>query len=200
MLCLIESLKCVPQYGKCALLLLCLGALAGCEVASVEPMGGVPVSIEAEDWEGLWVSDDGSNWGVVRVVNASEGELEIGYVGFDEEKFLLETNAVYVRTAATDIAVQKAMFVSMNDEDPDLFIWGLLRKNDDEVEIQLPVASRFRELVENGTLPGRVEEGIIDSVILEELTVEHLAFISSTDETLWKPRVPETTLRRYASD
>ena len=92
------------------------------------------------------------------------------------------------------------MFVSMSDEDPNLFIWGLLRKNDDHVEIQLPVKSRFRELVEKGTLPGRVEEGTIVTVMLEELTAEHLALISATDETLWKPSEPETTLRRYVSD
>ena len=200
MLCLFESLKSVLRCAKCAVLLLSLGALAGCEVASVEPMGGVPVSIEAEDWEGLWVSDDGSNWGVIRVVNASGGELEIGFVDYNEERFWLATNAVYIRTAATDVAEEKAMFVSMSDEDPNLFIWGLLRKNDDHVEIQLPVKSRFRELVEKGTLPGRVEEGTIVTVMLEELTAEHLALISATDETLWKPSEPETTLRRYVSD
>lgn len=200
MLCLPESLKSEPRYVKCALLLLSLAGLAGCEVGSVEPIGSVPVSIEAEYWEGLWVSDDGFNWGVVRVVNASEGELQIGGVDFDEEKFWLEINTVYVRTATTDIAEEKAMFVSINDEDAEIFGWGLLRKNDDHVEIQLPVASRFRELVENGTLPGRVEEGIFDTVVLEQLTAEHLAIISATDETLWKPSEPETTLRRYVSD
>ena len=146
------------------------------------------------------MSDDGSNWGVVRVVNASEGELEIGFVDYDEEKFWLATNAVYIRTAATDIAEEKAMFVSMSDEDPNLFMWGLLRKNDDHVEIQLPVKSRFRELVEKGTLPGSVEKGLVVTVILEELTAEHLALISATGETLWQPSEPETTLRRYVSD
>ena len=184
---------------KSPVVLLSLSALAGCEVASVEPMGVVPVSIEADDWEGLWVSDDGQIWGVVRVVNALEGELELGGIDYDEDNFWLETIPVFLRTAATDTAEEKAMYVSMYEGDSDLYAWGLLRKNDDYVEIRLPVASHFRQFVEEGTLPGRVEGGMLVTVILGELTAEHLAFISAIDETLWEPSETATILRRYVS-
>ena len=87
MLFLPDGRKSELRYAQVACVLLSLSALAGCEVASVEPMGVVPVSIEANDWEGLWVSDDGSNWGVIRVVNAVEGELEMGGIDYDEDNF-----------------------------------------------------------------------------------------------------------------
>ena len=162
-------------------------------------MGVVPVSIEADDWEGLWVSDDGFNWGVVRVVNALEGELEIAGIDYDEDNFWLESGPVFLRTAATDTAEEKAMYVSTYAGDSDLYAWGLLRKNDDYVEIRLPVASRFRQFVEEGTLPGRVERGMLVQVILGELTAEHLALISAIDETLWEPSDPATILRRVSN-
>ena len=92
------------------------------------------------------------------------------------------------------------MYVSMYDEDSDLYVWGLLRKNDDYVEIRLPVASRFRQFVEEGTLPGRVEGDMLVTVILGKLTDEHLAFISATDETLWEPSEHGTIVRRYVSN
>ena len=140
MLSLLDGHKSELRYAQVACVLLALSALAGCEVASVEPMGVVPVSIEANDWKGLWVSDDGSNWGVVRVVNALEGELEIGGIDYDEDNFWLETNPVFLRTAATDTAEEKAMYVSMYDEDADLYAWGLLRKNDDRACCRNPAA------------------------------------------------------------
>ena len=199
MLSLLGGRKSELRYAQVACVLLSLSALTACEVASVEPMGVVPVSIEADDWEGLWMSDDGSTWGVVRVVNALEGELEIAGIDYDEDNFWLETGPVFLRVAATDTAEDKAMYVNMYDGDSDIYAWGLLRKNDDHVEIRLPVASRFRQFVEEGTLPGRVEGDMLRTVILEELTVEHLAFISAIDETLWKPSETATILRRLSN-
>lgn len=197
---LLDGRKSELRYARVACVLLSLSALAGCQVASVKPVGVVPVSVEADDWEGLWVSDDGFNWGVIRVVNAVEGELELGVIDDDEDSFWLHTVPVFLRTAATDTAEGKAMYVSMYDEDSDLYAWGLLRKNDDHVEIRLPVASRFRQFVEEGSLPGRVKGDMLLTVILGELTDEHLAFISATDETLWEPGEYGTIVRRYVSN
>ena len=193
----IKSFKIGLQHAGVMCALLCLGALAGCEVVSVKPVGNVPMVIEPEDWEGLWVSDTGEVWAVVRVVNAAEGELEIAGIDFDEDSFRMDTNVVYLRTLVADV-VARTMFVSMYDEESDIYGWGLLSRDDDHVEIRLPAASRFRELVEEGALSGKVEDNLLKTVILEELTAEHLAIISAADEVLWQSGEPEI-IRRYVS-
>ena len=55
--------------------IVCAFFIAGCSlVYSTGPMGEVPLSVKAEEWEGTWMHKDGSVF--IHVVDATNGLLQ----------------------------------------------------------------------------------------------------------------------------
>jgi hypothetical protein len=153
-----------------------LPALAACDVVlSTHPVGLEPVAVEAEEWEGTWVADDGAF--TLRVPEGAAGRVELGWIEEEGDRFVLKTSRVHLRSAG------EWMFGSLeNDEDPQnvRYLWGRLEKDEGKILFWLPGVEKFRQLVEEGLLPGEIVEG--GDVVLGQLGAEHLKLITSGEK------------------
>jgi hypothetical protein len=158
----------------CALVVI----LGGCDyVASTKPVGGAPLQVEESEWEGTWIHDDGPL--TVRVVDAKQGRLEVGWIEEKEGRLVLETLDAHLRESSDWII---ASFQGIDDdlvEEGGRYLWGRLVRDRDELFLWWPRPAEFRRLVEAGLLPGRIEDG---DVVLDGLEAEHLSLIVSEDQ------------------
>lgn len=155
----------VRSLAACGALLV---LLAGCDhVASTHPVGETPLPLEESDWQGVWVQTGGSL--TVRIVDAEKGVLEAGWVEEKDDTFVLETVTGHLRT------YQDWTFASFTGvEDAPGFLWCRLELEDGQMILWWPRPGDLARLVEQGLLPGRVEDG---DVMLERLGPEHLAIL-----------------------
>ncbi len=151
---------------------LVIGVL-GCDlVASKHPVGGEPLSLDEAEWEGTWMHEDGPM--TVRVANAENGLLEVAWVEERGGELVLESIDVYLRGFGDWTF---ASFAGVEDEKSDL-LWSRLGRDQEMVYLWWPRPEEFKLLVEEGLLPGTVED---DDVLLDRLQPEHLAVITSED-------------------
>ncbi len=163
-----------------------LSFLAACDVVlSTHPVGLEPVAIEAEEWQGTWVSGEGAF--TVTVPEGVAGRVELAWVEEEDGKPVLKTSPVHLRSAGEWI------FGSLQNDDDDpgagrpgsgqpenvRFLWGRLAKDEGQILFWLPRVEKFQQLVEGGVLPGTVEEG--GDVVLGQLEASHLALIASEE-------------------
>ena len=75
-------------------------------------------------------------------------------------------------------------FANLLDQDEEdgkpFYLWGLLGGGDREMIVWLPEVKSLKALVEEGKLPGEVDED--GSVILHQLNAEQLALLTSDSE------------------
>lgn len=168
-------------------------SLAACDtVTSPVPLGEEPAVIEAGQWEGRWSNSEGSL--TVTVLDAGNGLVRIAY----DEDGKHEEMDIELRTAGdwTFINVTEQDFEESEglasspcspadspkpdlpecDEQPRGYLWGRIRQTDDALIVWAPEPAVFVRLVEEGLIPGTVEEG---SVILGPLTAGHYEIITT---------------------
>lgn len=151
-----------------------LPALAACDIVmSSHPVGIEPVTIAAEEWQGTWISDDGAL--TIRVPEGPPGRIQLAWIeGTDKPE--LKTSLVHIRAAGD------WHFGSLEErEEPEQirYLWGRLVKDENTMLFWLPRVEKFRQLVEAGVLPGKVDED--GDVLLTELAPQELAIIASED-------------------
>ncbi len=151
-----------------------LGALgllgAGCSIVSVpRPAGDQPHALVVTEWEGTWLN--GRDPAKVKVADALNGGLQLTVIEEHDGKFALKTIDVSVRESG------ELLVASLRDESrPEFYVWALLRRSDDFVLVWIPDGAKFRELVRQGKLKGRIDG---DDVHLEVLTAENLRALTS---------------------
>ena len=154
----------------------CLGLLLlllpACNPVYVDsPIGETPLVLDPEEWEGTWrVEDDVI---LVDVLDSENGILRLAGVEKSEDGELeIEAITIYLRDGGDWI------FASLEDdnEGEPRYLWGVLRRSGDQVLELDPDRTKFRALVEAGTLPGRLDG---EDVYLGPLEAEHLALILS---------------------
>lgn len=147
-------------------------SVVGCNaVYTRQPVGEKPMSLTAtvEEWEGTWLVSDGAV--TVKVKDASQGVLSIGW--FEEQGNTLKqhTEDVYLRDAGD------WSFASLRDQDkPGLYVWGRIKKNNRQIFVWSPDSQKLSELVKAGTLPGTMQEG---DLLLGNLGARELQILSS---------------------
>lgn len=167
--------------------------LAACDtVTSPMPLGEKPAVIEAGDWEGRWLNAegyldltvvDGTN-GLLRIAYDDDGthqEMDIElrtagewtFVNFTEEDF--EESEGLASSPCSPVDSPKPDLPEC-EEQPSGYFWGRIRHMDDTLVAWGPEPAAFVRLVEQGLIPGTVEEG---SVVLGPLTSEHYEIITS---------------------
>ena len=175
----------------------CIGllplVLLACNAVYVDsPIGGDPVPLEVEEWEGTWLTSDGTF--VLEVVDHEKGLLRIAWVenSFSDGDQKLETALFEFRDGGDWIfatllelgseererAEELAEGEEFAEEDGQGYYWGVLRRNDEQILVLEPHLEKLRALVENEILPGRLEA---DDVFLGPLDAEHLALILSDE-------------------
>ncbi len=168
-----------------------LPLLAACDlVLSTHPVGLEPLAIEAEEWEGTWTSDDGAF--TVTVPEGTPGRVELAWIEEENGKPVLKTSPVHLRAA------DEWTFGSLPNDEPEnvRYLWGRLAKDGDKVLFWLPRAEKFQQLVEEGVLPGKIEEG--GDVVLDKLEATHLALIASEERGVLFEWEAPMILRRLA--
>jgi hypothetical protein len=156
--------------------LLVLGSSA-CEAVYVDrPIGGDPVTLDPEEWEGTWVA--GEDAITFRVLTADSGILRLGWVEDEEGEFVLGRALLHLRDAGERVLAT----LVQADDDPERHLWVLLVRRGESLVAFEPEVDRFRHLVEQGRLPGRLGEGSDENVYLKGLGPRHLDLILSEAE------------------
>ena len=163
--------------------------LSGCAVVqSDKAIGEKAVTVNADDWDGVWTFNGGALNAVV--VDKDKGLLEIALVERKDGKF--EMNTYRVGIMKQDDAI------IANLEDPNekgKFSFGRISINPDEIIVWIPNFARFKELLEKNKLPGiMVDE---HKILLEKLGAEHMKIIADVyDGSIFSLDNP-IVLKRY---
>ncbi|MDF7801843.1 hypothetical protein P4C99_20360 [Pontiellaceae bacterium B1224] len=159
---------------KSAITILCVLLLAGC--SSVQMKEPFPVSDLSEEernqLEGTWNVDDE----VLQVAFTSNGVAHVAWMEWKDEAFQLKSFPVYVTKQ------DETLYISLRieDETADGYSFFELKPSDTKLIIWPPDVEFFKQLVENGTLEGKIEEDkYSDAVLLNALAVEILELIST---------------------
>jgi hypothetical protein len=164
------------------------------------PIGEHPVTLAPEEWDGTWLTSDGS--AVVEVTDGPNGILKLAFVDGLEMEIL----EVHVRSSGD------WMFGSFIGPEPDpaentggghqaKFYWARIRHDPDQIVIWSPDTSKLRTLVEEGILPGNLgkDEGFEGrDVYLGKLTPEHYNIITSSAEGVLLDWEDPQVLIRYS--
>ena len=168
----------------CGVLVLTFGSAA---VYTSKPIGEKPAVISSEDWEGVWMGRGIVKGLAINIEVLDEDKGVVRAVWIDDlgnGKFKLQDHEVNLTESG------EWRFFSLEEKEPEeserneRYLWGRLQNGDGLIGIWLPDAAKFEALIEEGILPGTVENG---SVILGELTAEHMELITTSEEgVLWE--------------
>ncbi len=169
-----------------------------CEaVFTSHPIGKKIVKLNGEDWEGTWLHKEGSL--VTKVFDSEKGILTISWIEPKGQEFKHVTEEVYIRESG------ELMFWSMKDKfqsiggksgsQKDRYIWGKIQKDGRQIIVWRPDIDYFKQLVNNGELPGKIDDG---SVFLDDLKPEQLKiFKSETEGLLYNREEPVALLQIF---
>lgn len=160
----------IPR-SKLPLAGLILLTICGCNpVISKRPVGEKPARIVAKEWEGNWVTTDGTV--KVKVVDSEKGILKIAWSEDDRQG-----NPAF-KTAEIEVRQSGGwLFANTREEDKGRgYVWGRIRNEDGQIIVWSPDEKLFKQLVKEGVFPGKVAG---DEVILDELKPQHLKIITS---------------------
>ena len=159
----------------CLLVGLFVLTLAGCSaVYTVQPMGEKPCKTQTQDWEGTWIHKEGSV--TVRVMDGENGWLRIGWIEREGEDLASEVQDVQLWEAGSWTFAN----VKSDSAGEPAYLWAGIRRDGNQVIVWLPDEKKFKVLVEEGKLPGRIEPG--GDVILDRLEPQHLSMITEERE------------------
>ncbi len=166
------------QIVRLACVTAALFAIGACSAVYVqEPIGAQVLRLEEEDWEGTWVAADGET-AIVGVRDAEAGILWVGGLEERDGEPAIELLTVYLRDATREGG--ERLLVSI--EDDDRYVWGLLVRDGDYAVLYGPEIGKFRALVTEGKLPGRIgSNGDDNNVYLGKLQPEHVEMILAGD-------------------
>jgi len=158
------------KYFKYLPVWIIAAAVTGCGVVyTTQPIGEKPRLIEAGAWEGNWTN--GEEYFTVSVLDEANGLLRLAWIERDQNPIKLESCNVHLLESGDWV------FASIQDKDNSKrYLWGRIKKSDQQAVIWLPDSEKFKTLVEEGKLPGRIED---NGILLENLTSKYLKFITS---------------------
>ncbi len=103
------------------ILVICLLALAGCLYTSQEPVGETPASINPQEWEGTWVSNDSdAGTRVLQIFNPPQGIFLMKHKKWNAKKKQeeFENYWLYLRQSGD------VLFSSWREVGTSTFFWG----------------------------------------------------------------------------
>jgi len=154
---------------------LILLATCGCSaVISKRPVGEQPARIPANQWEGDWLTHDGTVR--VKVVDANKGILKAFWIDDDQK------GNPAMRTATIELRESGGwLFANTEDEKGRGYVWGRITNKDGQILFWAPEDRRFSQLIQDGVIPGKIDAG---TVFLGDLKPRHFQFITSGHDGL----------------
>ena len=155
---------------KNLLALISILTVIGCSaVYSTYPMGETTIPLNTDEWKGTWIHSEGSI--TIDVTDTTNGVLQIAWI----ENMKIKSYRVQLLKAG------KWLFGNVKDDNNgNRYIWGRVSKNNHQIVLWAPTVSKFRNLIENGILPGTVDAD--GNVTLDQLTAKHFSKITSESE------------------
>ena len=157
--------------------LLAIVAIGCAHVYKTGPMGKNPVPLSPQEWDGTWIAlmegnDNPSLKTItVKVIDEKQGLLRAAAIEADNVGFTLHTATIHIRETDNTLFASR-----LEHPASDRYLWGVLIKGPGRIFLYLPAVVKFRELVDEGTLPGALLPGGGESedVLLEDLTETHM--------------------------
>jgi hypothetical protein len=145
--------------------------LSGCAVVqSDKAIGEKAVTVNADDWDGVWTFSGGAV--NAAVVDKDKGLLEIAWVERKDGKFEMETYRVGIMQQGD------AIIANLEDvKDKGRYLFSLIKKNPDEVVLWIPEMAKFKKLVQNNVLSGKILEE--NKMLLENLSPSQMEMIAT---------------------
>lgn len=185
------------NYRTILLLPLAAVSLEACDtVTSPVPLGEKPAVLEAEEWEGRWTNADG--YLDLVVTDAANGLVRIAYEDVPEDEcremeLQLRTSGEWTFFSVTEADFERSEGLASSPCAPTRsatttdvgpagesgsasYLWGRVRLSDNAIYAWGPDPGVFVRLVNQGHLPGTVDEG---NVVLGPLSTEHYEVIIS---------------------
>lgn len=159
------------RYSKLAIAGLLLVTAYGCSsVISRRPVGEKAARIVAKEWEGNWVSTDGTL--NIKVLDANKAILSVAWLEDDVQgKPAMKTAEVELRESG------EWLFANTREEEKGRgYVWGRIKNADRQIILWQPDDRVFSQLVRDGVFPGKLDG---DEVVLDELNPQHLKIITS---------------------
>jgi hypothetical protein len=147
-------------------------AATGCNpVLSERPVGPKPARIIAAEWEGNWIGPDGGV--AIKVMDADSAIVKVVWLEDDSGQQKMKTALVELRESGN------WFFANTRAEgEGNRYMWARVKKEKRQILIWEPDDKAFSKLVNDGVLPGRIDQ---KNVILEELDAKKLSVLQSGD-------------------
>ncbi len=161
------------KYLKYMLFWIMAATITGCGfVYTPQPIGERPSPIETDAWEGTWIN--GEQFLTINVLDETKGLLRISWIANDNGQVKLESSNLHLLESGD------WTFASIPDKDnPKQYLWGRIKQDERQVVVWVPDSEKFKSLVEEGKLPGKIDN---KNVMLGNLTLDHLKLITSETE------------------
>lgn len=145
--------------------------LAGCHAVVVpQPFGVEKVQLSPAEIEGVWFAEE-ENPLTVKVVDQEKAIVSVTY---EESRESIRTVTVHLMAGEK---WQYASLLNSDEGDPSKgYIFVCVKITPKRILVWMPDHKRFKELVEKGTIKGRVENG---DVYLDEVPPELIAWVES---------------------
>lgn len=148
--------------------------LSGCAVVqSDKAIGEKAVSVNPDGLEGIWIF----NGGVVNVAvtDKDKGILEIAWIERKDGKFEMKTSLVIILQQGDTVIANV-----VDSKDSGKFSFGRIKINPDEIILWIPDFAKFKTLVLENKLPGKIIEE--NKIILSNLQPEQMKIITGAKE------------------
>jgi hypothetical protein len=163
--------------------------LTGCTgVFSPQPIGGSPLALAPEEWEGTWT--DSQDFLEIRVIDSESGRIEAAWIETRGDGFELERVEVLIRQTGDALfgnAIENPDEKESAEEAEFRYAFFRIGREGEKIIVWWPSVEAFKAAVEEGTLPGVVTEG--GDVVLGDLGPEHLAILAADESAVlfsWK--------------
>lgn len=163
---------------KALVLIVLLLVVVACDsVRSTNQLGETTYPLTVGEWDGTWLTGDGSL--VLEVKDTKTGEIEIMFI----EKGEIEKHTIFVRQNGSDT------YMNLIDEDK-LYLFAKFKKSTNQIIIWLPLAKEIKLAINNKQLEGVISEGGSDLIIKSDKSRLNKYFIVNKSKILFDYEEP----------
>ncbi len=173
--------------GKHYLIILIALLISSCSfVGSEKPLGNKAYILKSEEWNGLWrnvktpdqfffIKVDNRKKNLIRIiaVNAEKNDWETVNM---KASFFTDDKLLFLNILKSEFD-EKDKKESGKKETKDVFLWFLVKKSKNKIEVFLPVENLFKEAINSGKLKGKIKN---DLILIESSSDEIVSFIKKT--------------------
>ncbi len=154
-------------------------------VGSEKPLGNKASILKTDEWNGLWrdvktadqfffirVDDEEKNLIRIIAVNTNKNDWETTNM---KASFFTDDKLLFLNILKSEFDEKDKKEVKK--EEQNIFLWFLVKKNKNKIEVFLPVEKLFKKAINSGKLKGKIKN---DLILIESSSDEIVSFIKKT--------------------